>query len=152
MSMSINIRYNINYQLHTYNTNIKKNIYGEDTYILMNRLNTWRRGILDLSDLNIIHIPWLPYRLKKLNCSNTKITSLRLPIDLEWLNCSNTQITSLNIPISLEWLDCSNTPISNLNITNNLEYLNYSNTNIKSLNFIENKYIKENNNIFDLSF
>ena len=109
------------------------NIYGKDTSILIDRLNKWRYGMLDLSNLHITCIPWFPYRLKKLNCSNTQIKSLKLPISIEWLDCSNTLISSLKLPISIEWLDCSNTSIIFLKIPNNLEFLNCSKTKITSL-------------------
>ena len=51
--------------------------------------------------------------LKKLICSNNKLTSLdNLPPTLTYLDCCNNQITSLdNLPPTLEKLYCENNPL-----------------------------------------
>ena len=62
---------------------------------------------LNLSNLNLTHIPNLPENLKELLCTDNRLTSLpELPDSLVVLSCSNNQLTSLpKLPAGLKVLN-----------------------------------------------
>ena len=71
---------------------------------------------LDLSKQGLIELPDLTKytNLKKLNCSENKLTHLdNLPISLTILYCGANLITCLdNLPINLIELNCYNNPLT----------------------------------------
>ena len=88
--------------------------------------------IIDVSQKGLTYIPSLKrfHKLKKLDCSNNKLTSLpELNNNLQVLDCSNNKLTSLpELNNELIYLNCSYNQLTNLpELNNKLIYLNCSN-------------------------
>jgi len=94
--------------------------------------------ILDISNKGITFLPDLTKfkNLKKLNCSNNKLTSLpTLPQKLKYLYCYNNKLTSLStLPQNLKRLYCFNNKLTSLpTLPQNLEELSCYNNELTSL-------------------
>ena len=75
-------------------------------YSNITELDLFNKGLTKLPDLSIY------INLKKLYCSNNKLTSLdNLPQTIAVLVCSHNRITRLdNLPQTITYLDCYNNP------------------------------------------
>lgn len=90
------------------------------------RWNSW----LDLSHCNLMTIPPLPDKVKKLNLSVNRLNNLRgIPPSVKKLYCSQNELYNLyDLPPKLKMLVCcSNDPLKNVDIlVNSIKYLNIS--------------------------
>ena len=91
-------------------------MYGRDTYALMDRIANITGDTLDICGLSVTGLPPLPQTLKNLFCSSTLITRFRsLPAGLEELRCDNCPLIELPVlPKGLRKLLCNFTPLTSL--------------------------------------
>jgi hypothetical protein len=109
-------------------------MYGPDTYELIDRIAKITDDTLDISGLRVTGLPPLPHTLKNLWCSFTLITRFRsLPAGLEDITCENCPLVELPVlPKGLRKLICNFTPLTSLpELPPNLKLLSCNNTKIK---------------------
>src|ERR1700748_937065 len=96
---------------------------------------------LDLNDLKLENLPYLPNFIKHLKCNNNKLQKLpdKMPDSLQEIYCSNNQITKLpdKMPDSLQIIYCDNNQITKLpdKMPDSLQRIVCSNNQITKLTF-----------------
>ena len=112
-------------------------------------IDVWGKGLISLDVTRFKN-------LKRLNCSNNQLTSLRLNENLRTLYCYQNKVTSLDLnenlrtlycydneftslhSENLQALYCSNNRLTSLHLNKNLEILYCSNNRLSSLHLNEN--------------
>lgn len=105
------------------------------------RINQWRSNnleteTLDLSNLGLTELPYLPSTVKRLNCSNNSLTIIaELPESLEYINCSKNKIYLIEeFPINCRYIDCSYNVLKSLpEIPIDCTYLDISHNEFKRI-------------------
>jgi len=93
---------------------------------------------INVSDKSIKNLVVTRFKnLKKLSCSNNRLTSLLLSKNLEILVCDNNQLTSLDLNKNLKELICSYNQLTSLHLNENLQRLDCSNNQMTSLRLNE---------------
>ena len=99
------------------------NILNKDMKRILDISNKYMEGILDISNKDIEGILDLSKygKLKKLYCSNNKITEIiNIPNSLEYLNCSNNKITKLENNFNLMKINYKFNPLTHLTLRGKL--------------------------------
>jgi hypothetical protein len=105
----------------------KSEIVKFQSYELLNNYyNFVNISCLNINNLNLELINYLPPKLEELNISYNSLRELppNLPKSLKFLFCNNNYLSNIdNLPDSLKFLDCSKNYIVNLKIPKNLNRL-----------------------------
>jgi hypothetical protein len=115
--------------------------HGPDTQYLLWRLESYKLHtkvypLLNLCNLKITSIPYIPNGVEQLFCNNTLLTELPyLPTSLKLLACNKSPISQLpTLPPKLEHLSCSDTRISVLpRLPQSLKELSFSGTAVRRI-------------------
>jgi len=78
---------------------------------------------LNLSYMDLTELPPIPHNVRKLDCSNNKLTKLKIPDKITCVTCNNNQLIELIIPNSCDMLKCDNNKLKELTLPPNIRSL-----------------------------